>query len=114
MAVDKKKMDEARKKLDQQKKGETTYPAEFDTTKSGAKIIGQIRRRESVPTPKGKQTEGRILEIETESGNFSIWEKTVLTSKLDRLGVQVGDTIAIECLGKPKGKVYYDFNVSRA
>ena len=114
MAVDRRKLDEAKRKREARAKGEVEYPPEFDTSKKGTVISGKITRRESVPTPKGKQAEGRILELETEKGNFSIWEKTVLTSNLDRIDAQVGDHVSIECLGKAKGKNYYDFIVEKA
>lgn len=113
MAVDKRKIEEAKKKLQEKARGEVTYPPEFDTTKKGAVISGVVRRREVIPTPSGRQSTGRLLEIETENGSFTIWEKTVLTSELDRQGVGVGDTIAIECLGKVPKKNYYGFVVTK-
>ena len=114
MAIDRKKIEEAKRKLEEKSKGEGEYPPEFDTRKKGAIITGLVRRREEVPTPKGASATGRLIEIETEKGSFTVWEKTVLTSELDRQGIQVGDYVAIECLGKVPKKNYYGFNVGRA
>lgn len=110
MAKKKDELDELEEKLEQGEEDTEDFPEVLDNKTPGSTISGFITRREyDIETELGTSN---LIEVEKKDGvRMTVWLPKVLKSKVDKLGLGIGDAIAIRALGKPEGKRYYNFTV---
>lgn len=103
---------EALSKMLEQPKEKRELPPIWNIREQGSKIVGIVKELiYGMPVKSEYSETADVVVIETLEGEKSIFLPFVLKNEMQRMNIQSGDKIGIECLGKPVGKQYYDFKI---
>jgi len=104
--------EEVKKKLEEEEKRQQRQLLPiFEFKNVGDTLIGKVLAIRTVNTKVGQR---KLMEIHTSNGDYAIWlSHKVLEEEINRKDVKVGDYIGIRFLGRPQGKRYYMYIVTK-